>query len=333
MDVSIFGASGYAGGQLLKLIAKHPIFNLKYAFAETKAGTKISNEHTFLTEIYDQEFESYDKSKVSKDDILLFALPHGQSGKLINDFLDHQIVDLGADFRLKEKDNWHKYYEGDFAGSWVYGLPEIKGRKELITKSKHVANPGCYATVINLSLAPFLQEKLIDLNFISVVGISGTTGAGKKSNQNLLASEVMGSISNYKMGGKHQHIAEIQETLQQISDQEIRVNFNPTLGPFTRGILTNTSLRMNQDLDINELHQIFSRYYEKTHFIKLIKGRNVSTNEVIDTNEARFNIYLDKNTSLITVVGVIDNLIKGAAGQAIQNLNLMNNLDEKLGLS
>jgi len=332
MDVNVFGASGYAGGQLLKILANHPQFNLKHAFAGSKAETKISNEHTFLSGIYDQDFEKYHDSKIDKNDILIFALPHGESGELAKKYLDHQIVDLGADFRLNKPDNWKKYYSGSFAGTWTYGLPELSGQRDQISKSQHVANPGCYATVINLSLAPFIQNDLIDLDQISVVATSGTTGAGKKTNQNLLASEVMGSITNYKMGGKHQHIAEIQETLSKIQNQEVKLSFNPTLGPFSRGILANTIFKTKQKVDTKDLFSKFTDYYKNCDFIQLIQDRNISTHEVVDTNTAKFNIFVDENTDQITVVGVIDNLIKGAAGQAIQNLNLMNKLDELTGL-
>lgn len=332
MDVNLFGASGYAGGQLLKILASHPQFNLKHAFAGSKAETKISNEHTFLSGIYDQEFEKYQESKVGKNDILIFALPHGESGELAKKYLDHQIVDLGADFRLNKPDNWKKYYSGNFAGTWTYGLPELMGQKKLISKSHHVANPGCYATIINLSLSPFIQNEIIDLDQISVVATSGTTGAGKKTNQNLLASEVMGSITNYKMGGQHQHIAEIKETLSKINNQEVKLSFNPTLGPFSRGILANTIFKTKQKVHKEDLISKFKDYYNNCSFIQLIEDRNISTNEVVDTNTAKFNIFVDENTDQITVVGVIDNLIKGAAGQAIQNLNLMNGLDETMGL-
>ncbi|MFM7139899.1 MAG: N-acetyl-gamma-glutamyl-phosphate reductase, partial [Actinomycetes bacterium] len=147
MDVNVFGASGYAGGQLLKILANHPQFNLKHAFAGSKAETKISHEHTFLSGIYDQDFEKYHDSKIDKNDILIFALPHGESGEFAKKYLDHQIVDLGADFRLNKPDNWKKYYSGSFAGTWTYGLPELSGQRDQINKSQHVANPGCYATV------------------------------------------------------------------------------------------------------------------------------------------------------------------------------------------
>ena len=332
MDVNVFGASGYAGGQLLKILAKHPKFNLKHAFASSKSGTKISNEHAFLTGLYDQDFETYEESKIDKNDILLFALPHGESGEIAKKHSENQIVDLGADFRLKKSENWKKYYQGNFAGTWTYGLPELLGQEELIKKSQHVANPGCYATVINLSLAPFIHNKIVDLNLISVVATSGTTGAGKKISQTLLASEVMGSVSNYKMQGQHQHIAEIQETLSLIDNQEVKISFNPTLGPFTRGILSNTIFKPNKQISKQNLIDFFQEYYKNNIFIHLIEDRNVSTSEVVETNNANFNIFLDENTQQITIVGVIDNLIKGAAGQAVQNLNLMSGFDQSLGL-
>ena len=333
MDVNVLGASGYAGGQLLKILAKHPHFKLKHAFANSKNGVKISDEHPFLTGIFDQKFSVYEESKVNDQDVLLIALPHGESGSIVKNHPKNQIVDLGADFRLKSESNWKKYYEGSYSGSWIYGLPEIEAQKKLISQSKKVANPGCYATAIILSLAPFLKLKIVDLNYVSVVATSGTTGAGKKPNQNLLASEVIGSISNYKMGGKHQHLAEIQENLSEITSEKVKLSFNPTLGPFTRGILANSIFKLNKKLSIQDLNDIFLNYYHYAKFINLVMDRNVTTVEVVDTNNANFNIFLDEETNQITVVSVIDNLIKGASGQAIQNLNLMNGFDETLGLS
>ncbi len=332
MDVNVLGASGYAGGQLLRILAKHPHFKLKHAFANSKAGVKISDEHPFLEGIFDQNFAVYEESKLKEKDVLLIALPHGESGEIAKNHPKNQIVDLGADFRLKSESNWKKYYEGSFSGTWIYGLPEIEDQRSLISKNIRIANPGCYATAIILSLAPFLKAKIVDLNYLSIVATSGTTGAGKKTSQNLLASEVMGSISNYKMGGKHQHIAEIQETLSEIYSENVKISFNPTLGPFTRGILANSIFKLNKKFSLDDLNDIFQKYYMEEEFIHLVLERNVSTSEVINTNNAKFNIFLDIETGQVTVACVLDNLIKGAAGQAIQNLNLMNGLEENLGL-
>jgi N-acetyl-gamma-glutamyl-phosphate reductase len=202
MDTVVIGASGYAGGQLLRLIHAHPKLKFKSAIAHSKANTPIVGEHPFLIGKYDQNFEEFSPEKIAETDFVFIALPHGESAGLISKLKPGtKIVDLGADFRLKDATKWAKYYSGDYAGNWTYGLPELENNVEKISKSSKVANPGCYATAIALAFAPLIKHDLIDQKFMTVVAASGTTGAGKKPSQSLLASEVMGSLSNYKLNG------------------------------------------------------------------------------------------------------------------------------------
>jgi N-acetyl-gamma-glutamyl-phosphate reductase len=333
MDTVVIGASGYAGGQLLRLIHAHPKLKFKSAIAHSKANTPIVAEHPFLVGKYDQNFEEFSAEKIAETDFVFIALPHGESAGLISKLKPGtKIVDLGADFRLKDSGKWSKYYSGDHAGSWTYGLPEVENNVEKISKSSKVANPGCYATAIALAFAPLIKHDLIDQKYMTVVAASGTTGAGKKPAQSLLASEVMGSLSNYKLNGTHQHIPEIEQALSQISGSELSLSFNPILAPMPRGILANCISLLENPMKISEVSKLFSEYYKNQPFVQIQQGTSLQTSSVMDTNNCILQISIDENTNQITVVSVLDNLIKGASGQAIQNMNLMCGWDQTLGL-
>jgi N-acetyl-gamma-glutamyl-phosphate reductase len=333
MDTVVIGASGYAGGQLLRLIHAHPKLKFKSAIAHSKANTSIVAEHPFLVGKYDQNFEEFSAEKIAETDFVFIALPHGESAGLISQLKPGtKIVDLGADFRLKDSGKWAKYYSGEHAGSWTYGLPEVENNVENISKSSKVANPGCYATAIALAFAPLIKHDLIDQKYMTVVAASGTTGAGKKPAQSLLASEVMGSLSNYKLNGTHQHIPEIEQALSQISGFELSLSFNPILAPMPRGILANCISLLKKPMTISEVSKLFSEYYKNQPFVQIQQGTSLQTSSVIDTNNCTLQISIDQKTNQITVVSVLDNLIKGASGLAIQNMNLMCGWDQTLGL-
>jgi N-acetyl-gamma-glutamyl-phosphate reductase len=305
----------------------------KSAIAHSKANTPIVGEHPFLIGKYDQNFEEFSPEKITETDFVFIALPHGESAGLISKLKPGtKIVDLGADFRLKDSSKWEKYYSGDHAGSWTYGLPELENNIENISKSSKVANPGCYATAIALAFAPLIKHDLIEQKYMTVVAASGTTGAGKKPAQSLLASEVMGSLSNYKLNGTHQHIPEIEQALSHINGSELSLSFNPILAPMPRGILANCISLLEKPMKISEVSKIFSEYYKNQPFVQIQQDTSLQTSSVIDTNNCTLQISIDENTNQITVVSVLDNLIKGASGQAIQNMNLMCGWDQTLGL-
>lgn len=333
MKIAVVGASGYAGGELLRLLAGHPKFEISYIAAGSNAGELITNLHPQLTNFAGRKFESTNVEMINKCQLAFIALPHGESAKLISQIDKNvKIVDLGADFRLKDSGKWAKYYSGEHAGSWTYGLPEVENNVENISKSSKVANPGCYATAIALAFAPLIKHDLIDQKYMTVVAASGTTGAGKKPAQSLLASEVMGSLSNYKLNGTHQHIPEIEQALSQISGFELSLSFNPILAPMPRGILANCISLLKKPMTISEVSKLFSEYYKNQPFVQIQQGTSLQTSSVIDTNNCTLQISIDQKTNQITVVSVLDNLIKGASGQAIQNMNLMCGWDQTLGL-
>jgi len=241
-----------------------------------------------------------------------------------------KIVDLGADYRLTDKTQWDKYYGGSYAGSWTYGLPELTDH-QLIAKSKQVASPGCYATAIALSVAPVINQ--IDSGDIVVVAASGTTGAGRTAKVNLIGSEVMNNLTSYKFGGVHQHTPEIEQILSSISDKSVKISFTPILAPMPRGILATVTAKLITATSAQKLRTVYSDFYDKSEFVSLLtQGQMPMTNSVLGTNNVSMQIALDAHVNRIIISTAIDNLGKGAAGQAIQNANLMCNLAEDTGL-
>ena len=331
MNVGVVGASGYAGGELLRLLSNHPIFKLAYISAGSNAGELITAIHPHLTNFAEQKFESTDMSRINKCDLVFIALPHGESAKLgsqINE--DVKIIDLGADFRLSDESSWDKYYSGNYAGKWIYGLPEIIGATE-IAKQTRVANPGCYATAISLAIAPVIS--FIDASDLVVVAASGTSGAGRSAKVELLGSEVMNSLSVYKFGGVHQHTPEIEECLSEFSDSKVKISFTPILAPMPRGILATVTGKLNKPVSIEEIRKSFKEFYQGSAFVSLLpKSTMPRTSSVAGTNNVQIQIAIDQHTQRVIVTSVIDNLGKGAAGQAIQNANLICGFNEELGL-
>ena len=331
MKIAVVGASGYAGGELLRLLAGHPKFEISYIAAGSNAGELITNLHPQLTNFAGRKFESTNVEMINKCQLAFIALPHGESAKLISQIDKNvKIVDLGADFRLQNPESWQKYYGGEHAGSWVYGLPELVDHKE-ISKSTQVANPGCYATAIALSIAPAIS--IIDCEDIVVVAASGTTGAGRSAKVNLIGSEVMNNLTSYKFGGVHQHTPEIEELLSKIGKKNIKISFTPILAPMPRGILATVTAKLTTKTSIENVQDLFSSYYKNSKFVTLLAtGSMPMTSAVLGSNNAQIQVAIDEHVGRLVVSTAIDNLGKGAAGQAIQNANLMCDLSEDFGL-
>lgn len=324
MKIGVVGASGYAGGELLRLLAGHPEFEATVIAAGSNAGEEITSIHPQLSNYAGRKFESTDIAKLKGLDLVFTALPHGESAKLINQLDPNQkVVDLGADFRLKSASLWQKYYGGEHAGHWVYGLPELPNHRELIKASNRVANPGCYATVIALATAPMLP--FVNNEDIVVVAASGTTGAGRSAKINLIGSEVMGSMTSYKFGGVHQHIPEIEQATG------AKISFTPILAPMPRGILATVTGKLNEICDVKSA---YNDAYKAEEFVWVMPdGQLPKTSAVLGSNYVQMQIAIDEHTNRVIVSAAIDNLGKGAAGQAIQNANLISGLHEFAGLT
>lgn len=333
MRVGVVGGSGYAGGELLRLLAHHPVFETTYIAAGSNAGEDVISVHSHLTPYAGRKFSETNSKAISDLDLVFVALPHGESSKLINQIQSvTKIVDLGADFRLSRKESWLKYYSGDHAGKWVYGLPELPGQRELIKGASRIANPGCYATAITLAIAPALQKNCIESSDIVAVAASGTTGAGRSSKIGLSASEVMNSLTSYKFGGVHQHTPEVEENLQRLTSTQVKLSFTPILAPMPRGILATVTAKCNQGIE--DIRKLYEDSYKDEEFVKLLPlGTMPETSSLTGSNSIHIQVAIDDNTSRLVVSAAIDNLGKGAAGQAIQNANLISDLPENYGLT
>jgi len=335
MKTGIIGASGYAGGELLRLLTNHPEFELSYISAGSNAGQRITSVHPHLTGFKDRPFQATDTASMNKCELLFIALPHGESAKIVG-AIDPSIrvVDLGADFRLHSSQSWRKYYGGDHAGTWVYGLPELPGQREKIAQATRVANPGCYATSIALAAAPAISAGLIDSSDIVVVASSGTTGAGRAAKVNLLGSEVMNSLTSYKFGGVHQHTPEIEESLSLLTHGDVRISFTPILAPMPRGILATVTAKILSAPNYSALREAYENAYSDETFATLLsEGEMPKTSSVLGSNSVHLQIALDDHTNRLIVSSAIDNLGKGAASQAIQNANILCGLAEDLALT
>ena len=334
MKTAVIGASGYAGGELLRLLATHPVFEVTVVSAYSNAGEQVTSVHPQLQSYAGRVFVTADSIDFSTIDLVFLALPHGESAALIAKIpAAVKIVDLGADYRLEDPVQWEKYYGGKHAGSWVYGLPELAaGQREAIKKDSKVANPGCYATSISLGIAPALS--VIDCSDIVVVAASGTTGAGRSAKINLIGSEVMNSLTSYKFGGVHQHTPEIEQALSAVAQKEARVSFTPILAPMPRGILSTITARLVKPISSEQAYDLFSQHYANEFFVDLLpKGQMPKTSAVTGSNKVQIQVAVDEHANRLVVSVAIDNLGKGAAGQAIQNANLICGLSEISGLA
>lgn len=333
MKIGVVGASGYAGGELLRLLADHQEFEAVYIAAGSHAGEQITDIHSHLTHYSRQRFAETSTAGINACDLVFLALPHGESAKLVGEISTKvKVVDLGADFRLSSKESWLKYYNDSYAGNWLYALPELPEKRKAIAASTRISNPGCYATAIALAAAPAVRSGGIDVSDLVVVAASGTTGAGRSSKINLSASEIMNSMTAYKFGGVHQHTPEIEESLGALTEKEVKISFTPLLAPMPRGILA--TITSKTTMSEEQMRSIYQEAYANEYFVTLLEpGKLPETSSLIGSNAAHMQIAVDEHTSRAVISVAIDNLGKGAAGQAIQNANIMCGFNEALGLS
>lgn len=335
ITAAVAGASGYAGGELLRLLSGHPDFEVGAIAAESNAGASVASVHPNLVNLADRTFAALDPDALAQSDVVFLALPHGASAGVARALPpDLPIIDLGADHRLADADAWRGYYPGQWAGAWTYGLPELPGARERIAESVRVANPGCYPTATILALSPLLRADLVEPDDIVVVAASGTSGAGRKPAASLLASEVAGSVSAYKAGGVHQHTPEIEQALSWAADAPARVSFTPLLAPMPRGILATCTAKLTRRADTEELREVLHEAYADEAFVHLAAaGSWPASGWTAGGNGVILGVAADAHSGRAVVVAAIDNLVKGAAGQAIQNANLMLGLAEQSGLT
>jgi N-acetyl-gamma-glutamyl-phosphate reductase len=348
--VAVAGASGYAGGELLRLLAGHPDLEITAVSAGSSAGKPITSIHPNLVghPAFDgKNFAATDAATLGEAELVFMALPHGESAKLADALPHARIIDLSADFRLGDEQAWHRFYGADVAhaGRWAYGLPELPSlpgkpsAKENIRQARTVAAPGCYATTSILALAPLLAAGLAEPDDIVIVAASGTSGAGRSLRADLLASEVMGSMSAYKVGGTHRHTPEIEQALSEASGLDVTLSFTPTLAPMPRGILATCTARLTEAAKASTdpagaLRAALAQAYAGSPFVHLLPaGQWPATAAVYGSNGAHLQAAADLHAGRAVVISTTDNLGKGAAGQAVQLANLMLGLPETAGLT
>jgi N-acetyl-gamma-glutamyl-phosphate reductase len=332
--IAVAGASGYAGGELLRLVLGHPGLGLGPVAARTAAGRPVTALHPQLPQLAGQVFAATEPGPLAEADLLFLALPHGESAALVAQLpAELPVVDLGADFRLGSAAAWSAYYSGEHAGTWPYGLPELPGARAALAGATRVANPGCYATAISVALAPLLAAGLVEPSDVVVVAASGTSGAGRSVQPHLLASEVMGSMSPYKVGGTHQHTPEIEQALTAAAGTDVTLSFTPVLAPMPRGILATCTARLAGTTEA-QLRGALHAAYDGEPFVHVLPvGAWPATAATAGSNSVHLQVAADPHSGRAVVVAALDNLVKGAAGQAVQNANLVLGLDETAGLT
>ena len=334
MRAAIAGASGYAGGELLRLLLGHPDIQIGALTAASSAGTTLGAHQPHLPSLADRLIEQTTPEVLAGHDVVFLALPHGQSAAVAAELGDGTlVVDCGADFRLTSAQEWTAFYGGAHAGTWPYGLPELPGQREALRGARRIAVPGCYPTISTLTIAPALAAGLVAPD-VTVVAASGTSGAGKAAKPHLLGSEVMGNVSAYGVGGVHRHTPEIVQNLRLVHDGDVRVSFTPVLVPMPRGILAIVSAPLASAVTPQQAYDAYATAYADEPFVHLLPaGQWPQTQSVLGSNAVHLQVTVDEAAGRLVAVGVVDNLAKGTAGAAVQCMNLALGLDETTGLS
>jgi len=331
--VAVAGASGYAGGELLRLLLGHPDITIGAVTAFSSVGDRLGQHQPHLLPLADRIIEATTPKILSGYDAVFLALPHGQSHALAAQLgTETVVIDCGADHRLTDPAAWQKFYGGEHPGSWPYGLPELPNGREALRGTKRVAVPGCYPTSASLALAPALAAGLVDPDVV-VVAASGTSGAGKSPKVNLLGSEVMGAASAYGVGGVHRHTPEMVQNLSAAAGTAVTVSFTPVLVPMSRGILATVSAPARDGVTVDDVRAVYEKAYDEEPFVHLLAaGQWPSTAATLGANTALLQVAVDADAKRVVVVLALDNLTKGTAGAAVQCLNLALGLPETTGL-
>lgn len=336
ITVAVAGASGYAGGEVLRLLLQHPHVEIGALTAASSAGSRLVEHQPHLTPLHDRVLQPTDGETLSGHDVVFLGLPHGHSGAVAATLGDDAlVVDLGADHRLTSAQDWADYYGGDHAGTWPYGLPELltaggRQRDELAGVGR-IAVPGCNVTAVTLGLQPAVHAGLVQPTDLVAVLANGFSGAGKAAKPHLLASEGLGSASAYGVGGAHRHNPEIVQNLRSAGADDVSISFTPTLVPMARGILATATARLTGDAA--DVRAAYEKAYADEPFVHLLpEDVWPTTAAVLGSNNAFVQVAVDERAGRLVTVTAIDNLVKGTAGGAIQSMNLALGLPETTGL-
>lgn len=331
---AVAGASGYAGGELLRLLLAHPGVEIGALTANSNAGQRLGALQPHLSPLADRVLAATTPEILAGHDVVFLALPHGQSAAVAEQLGDEVlVVDMGADFRLADPADWERFYGSAHAGTWPYGLPELPGARAALEGSKRIAVPGCYPTAVSLALFPAYAGGLAEPEAV-ITAASGTSGAGKALKPHLLASEVMGSMSPYGVGGGHRHTPEMIQNLSAVAGEPVTVSFTPTLAPMPRGILATCSAKAKPGTTADAVRAAYEKAYADEPFVRLLpEGQWPATASVYGSNAVQVQVAHDASAGRIIAISAIDNLTKGTAGGAVQSMNIALGLDQTTGLS
>ncbi|MER6977982.1 N-acetyl-gamma-glutamyl-phosphate reductase [Streptomyces carpinensis] len=336
--VAVAGASGYAGGEVLRLLLAHPEVEIGALTGNSNVGQRLGALQPHLLPLADRVLAETTPDVLAgqgrRHDVVFLALPHGQSAAVAEQLgPDVLVIDMGADFRLRNPADWERFYGSPHAGTWPYGLPELPGGRAALEGSKRIAVPGCYPTAASLALVPAYAAALVE-NEAVIVAASGTSGAGKAPKPHLLGSEVMGSMSPYGVGGGHRHTPEMIQNLSAAAGEPVTVSFTPTLAPMPRGILATCSARARDGVTAESVRAAYEKAYADEPFVHLLpEGQWPATAAVYGSNAAHIQVAYDPAAHRVIAISAIDNLTKGTAGGAVQSMNIALGLDETTGLS
>lgn len=332
--VAVAGASGYAGGEVLRLLLAHPEVEIGALTGSSNAGRRLGGLQPHLLPLADRVLQETTPEALAGHDVVFLALPHGQSAAVAEQLgPDVLVIDMGADFRLRNPADWERFYGSPHAGTWPYGLPELPGARAALEGSKRIAVPGCYPTAVTLALFPAYVAGLAE-NEAVIVAASGTSGAGKAPKTHLLGSEVMGSMTPYGVGGGHRHTPEVTQNLTGVAGEPVTVSFTPTLAPMSRGILATCSAKARPGVTADSVRAAYEKTFADEPFVHLLpEGQWPATASVHGSNAVQVQVAYDEAAGRIIAISAIDNLTKGTAGGALQSMNIALGLHETTGLS
>ncbi|OFP83609.1 N-acetyl-gamma-glutamyl-phosphate reductase [Corynebacterium sp. HMSC059E07] len=338
ISVAIAGATGYAGSEILRLLLSHPAYlsgdlRIGALTGHSNAGERVSELMPHLPQLADRVIEDTTPEVLAGHDIVFLGLPHGHSAEIGRQLGESvTVIDCAADFRLRNKEDWDAFYGGEYAGAWPYGIPEVPGNRDKLKGSNRVAVPGCFPTTITLGALPAVAQGLIEPD-LSVIAITGVSGAGKKASVAQLGAETMGNLKAYKPGGTHRHTPEVLQNLQPFTQEPVSVSFTPVLAPLPRGILATITAPLKGGVDKRRVAQAFREFYADEPFcLVLPEGQQPQTQNVVGSNMVHIQAHVDERANRLVITAALDNLCKGTAGAAVQCMNLTLGWEETLGL-
>lgn len=338
LSVAVAGASGYAGGELLRLLQQHPELDVRTVTAHSNVGQLLQDVQPHLRGYPPLRFVETSAENLAGHDVVFLALPHGASGAVTAGLpADTLVIDCGADHRLESESDWASFYGGDYFGAWAYGIPELPRangtQRDHLVGARRIAAPGCNASAVALGFAPLIRAGLIDESQLTAVLAVGPSGAGKSLKLNLLAAEILGSANPYAVGGTHRHIPEIQQSLRWAGASAPQLSFTPVIVPMSRGILATCTAPVADGVTEAQLRDAFASAYANEPFVQVLPaGSWPRTADTAGANTALIGVTLDASARRATVLVALDNLVKGTAGAALQSANIALGFPETLGL-